>query len=60
MWADAEDVAAAAGVPVDWVPTEWATLDDEALVDRIEARLDEERALMILRRSPFWALTSKP
>lgn len=53
VWDSREDIAAAAAVPVDWVPAEWATLTDDEIADRVQARLDAEYAL---RRSPLYAL----
>lgn len=48
-----EEVAASVGVPVEWVPEDFADLSDEEVVERIEARRDAETALM---RSPLAAL----
>jgi hypothetical protein len=51
MWTDAADLAASMGVPVEWVPAEWAALSDDEIVVRVEARGAAE---MALARRPFF------
>jgi len=44
LWKDRDDVAAACGVPVDWVPLNYDELSDEDLVYAIEDARDVWRA----------------